>query len=122
MNKIAHHVRASVLMFQSLLVAILSANPDNPIVDSGGVKPTRDVTLLIENDALLPTGATDQHYTNGLRLETTVGVHKNSFEHLPFHLKPIVQPLSPLFQRYEEIYLTAHLGQNLYTPARLVDQ
>jgi len=66
-------------------------------------------TLLWENDSI---AGTDKQYTNGTRIELTLGaeVDRETF------FAPVLSPFYALFEDRDEIYGTLFLGQNMYTP------
>ena len=64
------------------------------------------MALIFENDAF---GSTDQHYTNGMRLELTFGQSVTPHQMWP--------GLRMAFDSYSEVYQTLLVGQDLYTPS-----
>lgn len=61
--------------------------------------------LIFENDAF---GGTDQHYTNGMRFELTLGQSVTPHQMWP--------GLRMAFDNFSEVYQTLLIGQDLYTP------
>ncbi|MFT5465657.1 MAG: lipid A 3-O-deacylase [Verrucomicrobiales bacterium] len=99
-----------VLAYFSTLVSAKAGTPA-PAPQLKDPRTVGALNLIWENDAFLLTGASDKHYTNGIRLEFTMGK--------PANLDSAKWPLNkfePLFKQSNQIYLTGHIGHNMYTP------
>lgn len=87
------------------------AGPSAPTPQPQDPRRVGAINFIWENDAFLSTDATDKHYTNGIRLEFTLGS--------PANLRTAKWPFnkfSPLFENTDQVYLTGHIGHNMYTP------
>ncbi|MEM1297146.1 MAG: lipid A deacylase LpxR family protein [Verrucomicrobiota bacterium] len=104
MNRLPKPLSISILAL-SLCVPSLRAGEPPPLADPIP-KRLASASILWENDSL---GGTDKHYTNGTRIEFTLGstIDRES---------TFLSPLFNFFEDHEEIYGTVFLGQNLYTP------
>lgn len=108
------HVFRRLLVWPGLILACAALHAEDGVVDPEPffVKPVENrfvaSTLLWENDSVV---GTDKEYTNGTRIELTLGAALDREA-----MFPPLTPFLPLFKDRDEIYGTLFIGQDLYSP------
>lgn len=112
----AMHTIRRFLLWQGLILACAGFRADGEAVSPApplfmGPLGNRVVatTLLWENDSFVDT---DQQYTNGTRLELTLGATVDREK-----LFPPLAPFVNLLEDGQEVFGTLFIGQDLYTPS-----
>lgn len=87
-----------------------AVEPQDPLLLGPEENRIVAATLLWENDSFVNT---DSQYTNGTRLELTLGLTVDR-ERM---FAPMLRPFLSLLEDNEEVYGTLFIGQDLYTPS-----